>query len=367
MSTSGLAPVVSRVKYAPMFPTPTSGSRRRRPPSPSVTIVGLVSRFAIAIAVVTAVVGIVTTPVAASHGPGTSGGGAETVSGQTLGEGKYSLTLQSSFTDFEHVPRADAEAQAAISGGFDALGEALVTTASYGFGVTDNLQIGADLGYYRGNDFVEAAIEEGGTEPESHIGDPKGFTDLSLTAKLRVIQGNPAHVSLFGSVIVPVGKDNARLDNGELLEASSQPGTGAWGYTAGVAASWFLSAATTVNASAAYTYRDAHRGFQVGDRVQAGTAIAHRFRRLQPGGHKLPRIEAFIEALAVSLGRDKEETAKNPNSGGTTLYVGPGIRARLSEAFEVVVSPAWPVMQNLSGAQVEADFKARAALTWYFQ
>ena len=56
----------------------------------------------------------------ANHGPGTSGGGSSTISGEVLKPGKFSLDLRMDYTEFEHVSRAEAERRALESGGFDA-------------------------------------------------------------------------------------------------------------------------------------------------------------------------------------------------------------------------------------------------------
>ena len=52
----------------------------------------------------------------ANHGPGTSGGGSYTVSGEVLKQGKFDLTLREDFTQFEKIKSAEAESRAEKSG-----------------------------------------------------------------------------------------------------------------------------------------------------------------------------------------------------------------------------------------------------------
>ena len=42
-------------------------------------------------------------PVFANHGPGTSGGGSATASGETLKQGHFELSLREDYTQFENV------------------------------------------------------------------------------------------------------------------------------------------------------------------------------------------------------------------------------------------------------------------------
>src|SRR3954471_16583819 len=71
----------------------------------------------------------------ANHGPGTSGGGSYTVSGETLKPGKFDLTIREDYTRFEDISRAEAERRAARSGEFDALEDAYLTSVGLSYGV----------------------------------------------------------------------------------------------------------------------------------------------------------------------------------------------------------------------------------------
>src|SRR5262245_35767648 len=214
-------------------------------------------------------------PLRANHGPGTSGGGSSTVSGETLKPGQIDLSLRVDYTKFENISRAGAERTALRSGEFDALDDATITTVGISYGLIGDIQLSAAIGYYWGRNFVDAESEDG-IEAESATADPEGLTDLSLSAKWRIIKGAPGNVALIGGVIAPTGRDDVRLSNGELLEPSSQPGTGAWAFQAGIAYSRFLTSRVTIDASGIYTFRTEHDGFEVGDRADLGVALAYR-------------------------------------------------------------------------------------------
>jgi hypothetical protein len=297
----------------------------------------------------------------ANHGPGTSGGASSTVAGETLRQGKFDLTLREDYTQFEDISRAEAERRALRSEEFDALDRSYLTSLSLAYGVLDDLQLGATIGYYAGDNFVDAEVEDG--EAESSSADPTGFTDLTLNVKYRFLRGWPGNVSVIGGVILPTGKDDVTLGNGESLEPSSQPGTGAFGYQVGLAYSRFLTSRITTDASAVYTIRTPHDGFEVGDRVDLGVALAYRITQ---NIRNYPNWSVFSEINGVWLGKDEDDGEKNPNSGGWTVYLTPGARVRFTENLALTVAPSFPILQELNGEQVESRFKLAVALSFSF-
>jgi hypothetical protein len=147
--------------------------------------------------------------------------------------------------------------------------------------------------------------------------------DLWLTGKYRLLKGAPGNLSLLGGAKFPVGRDDFELDNGEELEPSSQPGSGAFDFQAGLAYSRFLTSHITLDASGSYTFRTEHDGFEVGDRVDLGLALAYR---LTDSVKDFPNVSVFGEVLGVILQKDRsDDEGHNPNSGGATMYLSPDV------------------------------------------
>src|SRR5262249_2726502 len=157
-------------------------------------------------------------------------------------------------TEFEDVSRQQAAARAQKSGDFDALRRSFLTTASLAYGVTEDFQVGATIGYYRGTDFFAAERDVFGNVDVADA-DPHGPTDLWLQGKYRFIHDELGSFALIAGFKLPTGNDDQRLSNGEKLEPSSQPGTGAFDEQAGLAWSRFLTPNLTADASAVYTLR----------------------------------------------------------------------------------------------------------------
>jgi len=297
----------------------------------------------------------------ANHGPGTSGGGSATISGETLKPGAWDLSLRTDYTDFQNVSQTSANRRAVRGGEFDSLDYSVITSVSAAVGVIEDLQLSASIGYYNGENFVDT--ESAGGDVESGTADPSGLTDLALDLKYRFIHNRFGSVAAIGGVILPTGRDDVRLNNGDLLEASSQPGTGAVSWQIGLAWSRFLTSRVSADVSGLYTIRMEHDDFKVGDRVDLGAALAYR---LTESIASFPNTSVFVEANAIWLGKDDDNGEKNPNSGGWTLYISPGFRVRWTENLATTVAASLPVSQDLNGEQIETDFKLALTLSLSF-
>jgi hypothetical protein len=298
----------------------------------------------------------------ANHGPGASGGGSATFSGETLAPGKFELSLREDYTQFEHFSRSAAENRARIGGDFDALDRGFITTAELGYGVTEDFQIGASIGYYIGHDFRGADLEDDGSI-ETSTTNPDGLTDLALLGKYRLLRGRPGNLALIGGVVIPTGRASVGLRNGEGLSPTDQPGTGRWGIPLGLAYSRFLTSRVTVDASVLYTYRFEKDGFKVGDRLDTGLALAYRFTE---SIKSFPQYSVFAELNDVYLFNDREDGVNDPNSGSNTLYVTPGVRVRFNPTASLTVAPSFPVVEDLNGDQGKVDFKLAITVTFGF-
>ena len=132
----------------------------------------------------------------ANHGPATTGGGSSTISGETLKEGGIVFSLDESYTSFEDISREQAEVEAIKSGEFDALSDAYTTNFSLAYGVTDDFQLEAQIGWYSGRGFIDAHASEHEDDHEAEMlsfaksasadsatENPEGLTDLVIRGK----------------------------------------------------------------------------------------------------------------------------------------------------------------------------------------
>ncbi|MBI1852117.1 MAG: transporter [Planctomycetes bacterium] len=319
------------------------------------------SRF-IAFAAAASLALLASRPANASHGPGASGGGSFTISGETLKEGHWEVSVREDFTKFEHFSRSEAEGRASRGGDFDTLDHGFITSVDVAYGLTNDFQLSAGIGYFVGRAFVGAERAADGSV-ESATADPSGLTDLTLTGKYRVLSGAPGNLAILAGVKLPTGRDDVRLTNGERLSPTDQPGTGAYDFPLGVAYSRYLTSRITLDASTRYTFRTAHDRFRVGDRLDSGVALAYRRTESLK---TFPQCSVFGELSDVYLQKDTDHGDRDVNTGSNTVYLSPGLRFRFSDNLAVTVAPAFPVIQHLNGEQGRVEFKLALAISFAF-
>ena len=77
----------------------------------------------------------------ADHGPGTSGGGVLTQSGETLKPGTFSVEFREDYTEFEHLSQSQIEAKAAAAGSIDLLDRSFISSIGLSYGVVENFRV----------------------------------------------------------------------------------------------------------------------------------------------------------------------------------------------------------------------------------
>ncbi len=289
----------------------------------------------------------------ANHGPGASGGGSATISGETLLQGHFEFSLREDYSQFEHFSKSAAENRARAGGDFDALARGFITTAEFAYGITDDFQISASIGYFIGHEVRGADLEDDGSVNTSTT-NPDGLTDLALIGKYRLLQGQPGNLAIVAGVIIPTGRSSVALHNGESLSPTDEPGTGRWGIPFGFGYSRFLTPHITVDASVLYTLRFQRDDFKVGDRLDFGLAFAYR---LTDSIKTFPQYSVFAELNDVYLFNDRDHGQNDPNSGSNTLYITPGMRVRFNPTMSLTVAPSFPIIEDLNGDQGKVEFK----------
>lgn len=265
----------------------------------------------------------------ANHGPHTTGGGATTISGETSKQSTTKFSIDVTYTNYEAISDADIKRKADRAGHFDALRDSYLESFNISHGITDDLEVTGQIGWYSGRGFKAAHASEHShenhsrhsdeSETEVATGSPEGLTDLLVRGKYRLIKDAQGlgNLSIIGGGFLPTGDNNERLSNGERLEPSSQPGSGAFGYQLGASYSRHLSARLMVDASQIYTFRTSNDGFEVGDRIDSGIALTYQF------GEEHGRDTALFAEISHNwLGKDFEVgDGVNDNSGGNSLFL----------------------------------------------
>ena len=306
---------------------------------------------------------LLATAAYADHGPGTSGGGSSTQSAETLKPGKFSLELRQDYTEFQRLTQAEINAKAVSAGGIDVLDRSFIETVSLTYGVAEDFQASLSLGYYHAVRAGSTEFDAGTATFDTTTFNPNGLTDLWLSGKHRFYRGPLGQLAVFGGVKFPTGRHAVTDSNGARIEPSATAGSGSFDGMMGLAFSRYLTSRVTLDMSAQYTLRTEHDGFKLGDRMDGGVAFAYRFTE---DIQKFPQMSAFAEANVRHLFQSESAGVRDPNTGGTVLFLTPGIRVGFNERLSFTLGAPLPVMQHLNGEQLKTSFKVNGALTLSF-
>jgi len=335
---------------------------------------------------------------ALAHHPGGGGNTGEagpifTIPASTLDEGQFAVGVM-----FEYVRLRTLSDQtltsAAIAGneGVHDLKTIESTSAILAYGVTHDLTVGMRVPWVG-----RTGIREGeATDPLNPIvvdrGSAFGFSDVTFLGQYRFFNDKKAQteVAVLLGVKAPTGVTN-RVDNeGQLFDAEFQPGTGAWNGLFGLAVtkrfgSWSLDGNVLYILSSTGT-----QDTNLGDRFLFNAALSYRLTggtaeknalthmhlgadrpepmyhggpkegsvhsRAEPAASPTPALELVVELNGEW--HDKQVTADvvDQNSGGTVIYLAPGVRLSYDK-WSTYASFGIPVVNQQNGIQPEPSWR----------
>ena len=260
--------------------------------------------------------------VSAAFGPGAP---IETTSPLALGKGRFLVFQKFEYVPFEHKDHAEPENidshtffNTLVGYGFTAalsvyaglpvsIKEQDVLGTSEGFGdLGFTVQYGFKLGE---RDGIRGLYNYG---PEDSYGAPYSTDDLKM--------------SLIAGFTVPTGTTSNEDDYGERFDKGMQPGFGSPSFIFGFAASKMLIPHFTLTGDTSLqTFTENNRG-KFGSEVHFNVAGGYEIFEKKNGF--LSRLDLIGESNLLHITKDlDEEDEKQGASGGTILYLSPGIRA----------------------------------------
>lgn len=195
------------------------------------------------------------------------------------------------------------------------------------------------------------AFKEITTRPEgeaSSVERAHGFADAEMLAMIGIAQSSGDHASALGAIVgfnAPTGANDLENGNGERLDAHLQPGTGAWTGTGGLnldlssaPGSWEASVVGRASGSNEHGYR-------YGNVLLYNAGFISRSRN---------GVRLMLQLNGRSAGKDRlEDGSMGENTGGTVLYVAPGVRWVSSLGLGLEAAMQIPTIQALYGVQSE--------------
>ncbi len=243
------------------------------------------------------------------------------------------------------------------------------------YGLTDKLNLLATMPYRINYDFHE--IHDGSFERQ---GNSIGFGDLILLSKYKYLSRLTFQAALISGIKFPTGDSHVIADTGERFEARNQPGTGSFDPMIGLAFSKQLKS-VALDSSVLYTLStEGAQNTTTGDSVNIGLGMSYpinhshsdQFHHEHEHGSNKSTLEKLFpehllgqhltwDLILESVGRWEEKPeingTKDPNHGGFTVFVYPGLRMTINKSVVCNLNIGLPLLQALNGEQGGTDFQ----------
>jgi hypothetical protein len=347
-------------------------------------------------------------PALAHHpsGVGSTGGAGpiNTISASPLDKGETAASIAFEWIKFNPLSNAFL-ANFGATHGHDvhvhSLSSIMAPAISFGYGLTADFTISARLPVVVRTDIKEAAHEHPGEgAPQvgtvDFLGDSAGIGDLTLLGQYRFYnnRASQTELALLLGVKAPTGVTDRHTDTGEPFDAEFQPGSGSWDGLFGLAATKRIGP-WSFDANVLYILAtEGTQNTDLGDRFFYNAAVSYRLMRAEPalapmklgalpdpmwhrgpGKHQHSHVhrETSTESsldLVLELNGEWQDNqvvsgAKDPNSGGNTLYLSPGLRFS-KDNWSSFVSVGIPIINDLNGFQAEPEMRVVTGLSVTF-
>jgi len=229
-----------------------------------------------------------------------------------------------------------------------------------GYGVNSKLAVFGVLPYLNN----ELKVSTGGQRVTRRA---TGFGDLTVFGRYTVHQkdqpGRTFRVAPFFGVKAPSGEDD-ETDALGRLPSSIQVGSGSWDPFVGVVAT-HQTLRYQVDSQFSYRVNNEANNLDAGDVMRLDGSLQYRLRPRELTGGVPGFLYGVIEANLIHRDKNRVGGSTDPNSGGTTLFLTPGVQY-ITKRWIVEGAVQIPVSQDLNGTALENDFIARASVRFNF-
>jgi hypothetical protein len=297
-----------------------------------------------------------------------------TQTGITLPAGMWAVGTITQFTSFNSASDAtllDLKNNAIddAHGDVHSVKSLLTPSVFAAYGITDNLTLGIRLPYVQ-RFGVRSPNEDG--DAINNQGNPGGFGGVSLFGQYRFFHtaDNLNHLSLVIALKTPSGATHVQTHQGEPFETHHQPSSGSWNPAAGLS---FTRAMGKFSFDSSVLYTVATTGSQktaLGDTFDYNIALSYAFigvakNNLFVDSNNAPWT-AVLELNGMWQDRQKTAGLADPNSGGNTVYMSPGIRYAGGKNWNTALSIGTPIVKDRNGYQTPPDYRITYRLVFAF-
>jgi hypothetical protein len=337
---------------------------------------------------------------ASAHHPGIGGvggaGGITTIGAGTMEQGEFGLALFVEYTRLKQL--SDATLLANIGNDVHGLQSVESRVVALAYGITNDFTISMRLPFVRRTGITEGVQEDPSDPPSiANRGNTSGFGDVSVLGQYRFLNNlaSETQAALLFGFKAPTGRTNLVDPFGETFEAEFQPGSGSWDGYLGAAFSQRLAPLWAFHANvlgvltgtgtqdtnlgnrflynAALVYRvfgeTANEPHSHDARAAYAHAGPHPSKVTKAPAATAPHSHVALDAILELNGEwhDKQRTAGvvDPNSGGNTVYLTPGLRLTVDN-WSGYVSAGVPIVKEVNGIQPTPAWRVIAGIAMSF-
>lgn len=226
--------------------------------------------------------------------------------------------------------------------------------AVVGYGITSNLAVFGVLPYL--DKQLDMTLPGGQKIARS----ARGLADAQIFARYTMMQkdrrGGTFRIAPFAGIELPTGDDDDRDGFGRLPQPL-QPGSGAWNPFGGVVAT-LQTLDYQIDGQIRYKASNQANGFQFGDESALDLSLQYRLLPRELGAGVPGFLYGVLEANLLHQAKYRAAGASDPESGGTTLHLSPGLQYVTRKwVLEAIVQI--PVAKELNGDGLKDDFILR--------
>jgi len=238
--------------------------------------------------------------------------------------------------------------------------EVFAAVSVLGYGITSDLAVFGVLPY------VDKSLDITSTGVRS-TRDTSGLGDMTLFGRYTVFKddmpGRTFRIAPFAGVELPTGEDD-ETDGLGRLPASVQAGSGSADPFGGLVAT-YQTLDFEIDTQASYKVNTEANNFEFGDVARFDASLQYRLwpRSLQSGVPGF--LYGVFEGNLIHQNKNQSSGTKDPNSGGTTLFLLPGLQY-VTKRWIVEGGVQIPVVQDLNGTALEKDYIVRFGFRFNF-
>lgn len=198
---------------------------------------------------------------------------------------------------------------------------------------------------------------------QEELGSAKGGGDLKLLANLGfyyepgqgfglntaddtaiTLEGvRKTYLSFFGGLSLPMGNSYKRL--GGVIDRGMQPGFRSPTFSLGISATRQVAGSLSLTGDATYDIFTRKNGFRFGN--EGRLDLASVYELYGNPRRRVSKIDGILELNLLNIGRDEAKDRGLDATGGTILYLSPGLRVSIYNA-NVGILLKFPVLKNLN-------------------